>query len=652
MSERSLPTTLSDDSALDEYAHWWDRTRHLPRAHAPGMLPPLLAQTLRLAHPAFARVTVDPPTMTQVWGSMEPLHLNPIPLPPDDTDWYKARPHRDAMYVFESHSWVVMSVRSRKALPGVVNLRNREEEKFLGRDAVEERLEVPVCHSSTTDEDGTGTGRPHHFHRFMDAVPFGASHTDTVHDDASSCAWERTRLPRALDLYACCVCSTHVLVSERIPGIIPSELLDKLRAERAAFPKTKAGHSVEDRVVRALETIISIVQNVLWRGITMDIRNNTSNFRERVGHTPTVHAIFETLQFKWESDVLRPPDMRPRSNNGARREIKTFLLRAWVELRAWLGEYRARYGSRVQRPELPPFVITQDATPLIESAIGAAKFQIPRRAPPGEALLQPEDCWIALGLTQDTFSPDLVKHAYFAQLHCDPLRTPFYFMQLQNLRRIAYDESNPTETEPVQRLIYDERVRNRWDANDLHAAVRALGFNYAPGLHQTKYLEDLRIALDVDFFSCLIPNSTNLQFNIVHEEMFESAYKYMMQRTEHDRSIAEEHPDIATVTLRRAELRNSLSTIAEHLGSHRLKVLSLRQGDWEPMGLEEAYTLLHASPEVDDETLVIAHRMQVHEAHREDIPRLREALEVIAHAKRSARLKKYLVSGEFQFADD
>ncbi|EJD38906.1 hypothetical protein AURDEDRAFT_172057 [Auricularia subglabra TFB-10046 SS5] len=319
------------------------------------------------------------------------------------------------------------------------------------------------------------------------------------------------------------------------------------------------------------------------------------------------------------------------------------LLRAWVEMRAWISEYRARYGTRIRRADLPPFVVTQDATALYETAIGAATHQIGRYPPPGNAIFEAEDYWIALGMTQDTYTPDLVEFAYTAQLGCDPLRTPLHFTNLEHLYRAAYEEADPTQTDLLRDLIYAERQRGRWNADDLQDALRTLGLHpdsrgLAPNLH---------VFAEVDCY--------NPRHNLrpVHEALFEAAFKHAMLLADEDGEAGRsDNLHVANLAVRRATLRDALSVLAEHLGSYRLKALAARNG--EVISVSGAYMLLGVSPDADDDMVCLAYRMRSPENDiiNVDECKKREALQVIAHARDSARLRKFVATGDFDFRTD
>lgn len=633
----------SGTSDEDSFEHWWD-LEHIERTnpacpHSPGMLPPLVSRSIRAAHaPALlARVTIHPPERAHVWGTMEPIY--PVD-PPTLQDWVKARPHKDALYSFDTNSWVILSVRSKRPLPHISTAQGQASRAFLRASVM--RMDAPLCSPGVLPEDRDprahadldASYRPHHYHGFPGAVAFELSHTASEEDlfeNSPTYDWEVSRTPAPLDLYVCCACSTHILVSERIPGIVPSELFDKLRTERGAQPRGAPGQTVEDRILRAVETILSIVQNLLWRGCDKHIRNNSTNFHDRIGHTPTVQQIFEALNFVWEPELLRPPDLR--GDEGAAN--RTMLLRAWVEIRAWISEYRVRYGTRIRRTDLPPFVVTQDATPLYETAIGATRFQIERHRPPGNAIYEADDYWIALGMTQDTYTPDLVEFAYTAQLKCDPQRTPLHFTNLEHLYRAAYDEADPTQTDQLRDLIYAERQRGRWNAEDLQDALRTLG------LHRDT-ARGLRVSVDLD---C---HSLRRGLRSVHEAVCEAAFRHAMLLADADGGSDNMH--VANLAVRRATLRDALSVIAEHLGSYRLKALAARNG--EVVSVAAAYLLLGVSPDADDDMVCIAYRMPPDLNEVVDQSKRREALQVIAHTRDSARLRKLVATGDYGFRTD
>ncbi|KAM5538402.1 hypothetical protein V8D89_008004 [Ganoderma adspersum] len=90
----------------------------------------------------------------------------------------------------------------------------------------------------------------------------------------------------------------------------------------------------------------SIIDNRLWRDEKRSLPIARPRFRAKVGWNDHVERVFAALGFPLdklsqgdgkEEDALQPPPIDASSAEG--KASRTKLLRAWVELSAWLGIY-------------------------------------------------------------------------------------------------------------------------------------------------------------------------------------------------------------------------------------------------------------------------------------------------------------------------
>jgi ubiquitin carboxyl-terminal hydrolase 25/28 len=82
----------------------------------------------------------------------------------------------------------------------------------------------------------------------------------------------------------------------------------------------------------------------MFKGNNRLIKIKSSGFQQKLGYSVTVKKIFENLGFKenvqsgTQDQTLMSPGTDPADQQGP--ESRAKLLRAWVELGAWLQEYR------------------------------------------------------------------------------------------------------------------------------------------------------------------------------------------------------------------------------------------------------------------------------------------------------------------------
>jgi len=357
-----LPARLHEASR----SRWWD-AEYVERVRtnclrSPGKLAPLWLAELRDRHPTLAYVAVRPPPPPRPQGSRrhraerdnfddDASHASgfssPIPGSPvgqsymthdgrdtrghdehslagfseqeefdsmSDMDLHRATPHPDAMYVFDTNQWVIVSVRplddsgdfpdalprtgSRRA-PMAFGSTNAAQRTFL-QDTNRERDREPLCTAAHDHDEyepmdpSTRTIRHHHLHTFPRSVPFpsfvaaeagkfdlpgdretasqrspsdrrshrtGFGGGSTYRSAPSTNLRVYDEMPPALDLTACCLCRTFIVVSPAMPGIIPPEYLVKLCEDRAIFwarrygtaPRPVGSYNTEEEVAEFME---------------------------------------------------------------------------------------------------------------------------------------------------------------------------------------------------------------------------------------------------------------------------------------------------------------------------------------------------------------------------------------------------------------
>ncbi|OJT05642.1 hypothetical protein TRAPUB_3565 [Trametes pubescens] len=567
-----------------EEAHWYDPAVHALRP-GPGLLPPLLADHLHDPDHALYSVNTLPHSAAAT------------PHVPSADEVRTAIPHPNAYYCKDHNGWVFLLWKSSSVLPPLVKV----PETPLPDQA--RRKRTTSCIGDGEQPFGAAN-LTHHWHLYENAVDASQLNTPYTHGEL------------LLDLYLCCQCSVYCLVSDVIPGVLPTSLVDE-------FTRDKLSHPAVDKTPRATvisgwETILTIIDNRLWRDEKRSLPITRPRFRSKVGWNGIVQQVFETLGFALEDiqpgatsaePALQPPAIDPATPEGKASRAK--LLRAWVEVGAWLAIYEKSKESLRDYMPMVLHVTADSARDMYQTGIGAHVSQIARGLLPeplqGYSVL--DDSWELLGMTPSTYSWELLAFAYLAQCRCDPASTMVYFTQLWAIvnSMIHLTQDAPAE---LQSLIVEERSRSRFTPEDYLDAVKTLGFGRDG---------ELGVELDAD----------------VDDDFIAQAWRSARQR-------AWQRP--ADATLLRAKLNDALRLIAESRGSEKLlKVWGEEKGTG--MSPDTAYSTLEVPRDMEESMLLTVYSMRV-EDQPSQAERMREALSVIAEVTNSDRLRHFLATGQ------
>ncbi|KAI0686832.1 cysteine proteinase [Cytidiella melzeri] len=630
----------------DEERNWCDEgTREKYQRPGPGILPPLLSHCLHNPEHTLYSVTASAPppkhsASTSAVPSSSPASagsstsLPPHVAPSPSADEIRtAIPHPNAYYCKEHNGWVLLSWCSSTVLPPIIP--SYRFERPLPDQARRKRT---VSCVGSEDQVVNQANRTHHFHKYSAAVdartlniPFKRSEWEAEarqkkrnrsvtlriegDEGETSTQGEKNDEPEGdlLDIYVCCQCSVYCLVSRHvIPGVIPLRKVEEFVKDKVENPPV--GKNSATAVVSGWETIITILENRLWRGENRVLPVGRPKFQAKIGWSGMVAKVFESLDFTIQSlsgvseQALHPPSVDPTTPEGKRSRAK--LLRAWIEISAWLTLYHktkpkemAGYTPQVLH------VSVQSATEMIQSAIGAHLNQIPRGLlPPALIGFEPLDrAWEDLGMTPTSYSPELLIFAYLAQCRCDPASTITYFTHfyaivdtMKNLGISLHDS--------LEMLVAEERSRHRFTFADYNRAVSLLGFGKDNILH---------VELEDD-----VPTKFIIQ-----------AWKDAVKRSWHE---------VDGVQLR-TDLNDAFKIVADMRQSSKLRK-AWEQEKVSIISPDAAYSTLDVPHETDEEMLVTIFNMRV-----EDQPgqadKMREALAVIAEVRDSNRLRQFLETG-------
>ncbi|KAF8262779.1 hypothetical protein EI94DRAFT_1808258 [Lactarius quietus] len=670
-ARRSVPIGGRNDI---EETRWWDaQVREFNARPGPGILPPVLADQLHNSEHTLFSVSVTPPDLKP------PLPPVPAPPQPEQSDspkrhrssdsgsslhgcsssaptsaqasatWlptaedvHTAVPHPNAYYCRKHNGWVLLIWKSSSMHPPLANSFNG----FLPDHS--RRRSTNSCVSD--GEQALGPANvTHHFHAYERAVdarrlthPFNASEWE--HEERSKLRHRRMTLrgddPTTataelvqaaveveceddegdlLDLYVCCQCSFYVIASHVIPGVIPVKLLEDLVKNKVENPPLdKSG---ELAALIALEMILMIIENRVWKAETRTLPVSRKTFQSKLGWNDTISRIFTCLGFEI-TQIPDPPDLTlspPHIDDStpAGRLARSKLLRAWVELEAWVADYSKAPALKTHVSPHKLWVKIDSAREEYQRAIGAhpdqskglsvmgdnahanSSFAVARGQLP-QVLSEDDKIEVSLthlGLTKSTYSPELLAFAYFAQVRCDPAQTIEYFSSFYTVCQMVTSLTDEP-SQMLQSFIFEERERGRFTRDDFLEAPGTLGFG-----------PNGPLSVDYDYD---VPD---------------------------DLRAWREGAD----GLRLTAANDAFRRIAEVRGSEALwkKWEQAKDGGMTP---ERAYATLEVPSEIEDGMLITVFSMRVDDQPNQ-VDRMREAVSVIAEMRNSDRLRKFLETG-------
>ncbi|KAF8628269.1 hypothetical protein AX15_004037 [Amanita polypyramis BW_CC] len=649
-----------DGRSTYEELNWWDESvREKFQRPGRGMLPPVLAHELHDPDHSIFSVTVTSPSIPlPTPGGLTPSNASetklsmsaslssrsdisahssiPQPPQPSEEDVHTAVPHPNAYYCPKENGWVILSWKSSSVPPPLAQSFTDSAHPSLPDQ--NRRKRTSSCMGETEQPFGQ-LNKTHHFHKYEKAIdahkltpPYRRDEWDMesvkmrrrvqrvidldmedLKNLENAEGAEEPEEGKLLDLYVCCQCSFYCVASGIIPGVIPRKHYDEfVRDKRENPPPGKTG---EQAVVQAFETILLAIENKLWRAESRMLRAARSSFQNKIGWNTNIKRVFEVLGFTeetYENDVaLRPPVTDTVSPQGILNRKK--LLRAWVEIGAWVTDYRRKYAVQIKDLKAHKlYVKIESAREMYQSAIGAHPDQI-RRGELHGALLSAvqsyERVWRELGLTPTSYSPELLAFGYLAQCRCDPAQTVAYFTQISNLVRVMQEMGSCPSS--LQDLMVMERSRDRFTAEDVSDATAVLGFG-ADGPLRVEYDE-----LDVP------------------DEFIENAWRECIKRSWRDPVTGSSMQRDATEAFR---------ILAESRGSSQLKK-AWESGKNNVMTPERAYDTLEIPKDVDDHMLITVFNMRLEEQPMQ-MDKMREGLLVIAEVRNSERLRQFIASGQ------
>ncbi|KAG2365462.1 hypothetical protein BDR07DRAFT_1449769 [Suillus spraguei] len=624
----------------EEETNWWDaELRGTKNRPGPGILPPFVAELLHNPEHSLFSVSVTAPDMRPT-GDASPF------IPPSHDEILRAVPHANTYYCRQHHGWVFLQWRTSAIFPPFA--KSFDPKQYPPLPDQDRRKRTVACADDSFDK----SKKTHHFHLYpkaVDSSQLNPAFHRAPWEIAAQRKQKRRKITSAnlddhtvkesdvkmnedvpeglvegelLDLYVCCQCSVYCIASEAMPGVIALKYVED-------FTKQP-----DESVVSGWETLITIVENKLWKGKSGQLLISGKTFQNKIGWSSTTSGAFILLLFNAAHGFIRrayifkqlgfelitrteapgtpdertdqflsSPNTEPNSPEGQETRMK--LLRFWVETNAYLVEYQRRFASALKHYMPHPLYVKIDgAREMYQQAIGAHPDQ--SSLAEHVHLLQ---TWKTLGITPTTFSPDILIFAYLAQCRCDPANTMLYFTHFYAIVA-AIQSLGGVPSQELQTLVFEERSRGRFTEEDLENAAATLGFGRDGAL---------RLELEDD----------------IEDDFLAEAWRTAVKNAWRDAK------DCAQL---QRDANDAFRIIAQSRGSKKLMKL-FSESSKNQMDPSRAYSVLEVSADVDDELVLTVFMMRVEEQpHQSD--KWREALRTIAEVRDSSRLRHFLEEGK------
>ncbi|GAA5836206.1 hypothetical protein JCM11251_007393 [Rhodosporidiobolus azoricus] len=415
---------------------------------------------------------------------------------------------------------------------------------------------------------------------------------------------------------------------EWYPAVIRRPLWEALLAERGKDPAL--GISREEQRLNSVRFIWRALDNLLFVGESRALPIDGKTFQRDMPMDAIAKDIFlGTLGFTVqgsEKPILAPPSVDERTPDGSANRKR--LLRAWFEIGCWLeaqalktaaiattkirlGETRIDWKIAKDRLEA---AFGGDKLPRVPSSDGwqtvGQPFSLPgvsgKRDPKTGLDLNAEDYGF-LGLTPD-LADSVVEKVYDLQTKALPYKIPLY---LEALTKIAEGRSSVD----LQTKIALEKSSGRYSRTELNAAFHEL---HLPSPYEAPWPSEDQLLAAFDA-----------------------------------RNTAVEHP------ARRKVLLEAAKVVGEHTKSEVLLAMvqsvdipidegegstALVKAKMDPV---RAYAAMGVEESEDDEMILMIYPIRLEDATSDaDKAKAREALEVIAEARNSEKLKAFLLEGK------
>lgn len=643
-----------DASAMNRFEEetnermWWHPYhRGLLKPLGPGMLPVLTASKIHNDTHELLKVSATLPEGASTASA------EGAPTPPDADEVRQAIPHPNAYYCAKCNGWVIVQ-KTRASRPPIFDSYAEacHDLNFPNSRNHNREAECNYQHLSQTSYDHDPE-KVHHYHLYEDAIP-----SNSIQPPYLRHSWEPPAdLPRKLvthhvgdnetfwsiptfimserdgndihadivpgvdylDLYACCQCTTNLYVTRNpVPGVVSPRLLADLQRERAS------GGQGPVRVAVALEFIIRLVEALMWKGQNRPLKYDGPAFQRSFGEDAQALQIWGQLGYIIDRTerVLVPPDLTDA-------DIRARLLRGWIELSAYTADYHRSHSSSVASRTKDGVMVhrlstkVNSATEELADTIGAHWNQIPRgriEAPQSEF----DPIFNDLGITQSSYTPKLLHYAYVQQARCDITHLPVHFGNLSNLVENILPRLNQNlGMDSLRELVIMERSKDIWTPEDFRRALDLLNLNIDGPLMMSIY--------EID------PPFLELAYRTKLNETWQPTFSTVSWGQDVKMKMEPEEA--------RQNLKEALRIAAEGTGRPDFyDIYKKMKEPWASMDPEKAYTALGVPNDTTDEMLMMVYALRIEDAPASK-ERMDEAMQVLASARDSARLKEFVKSG-------
>ncbi|CDZ97295.1 Ubiquitin carboxyl-terminal hydrolase [Phaffia rhodozyma] len=422
------------------------------------------------------------------------------------------------------------------------------------------------------------------------------------------------------DLYVSANDASWVVVPKTsLPGVLDYKLVHDFTISRNVDPLP--GTNGADAAWTVLLTMIS---NAVFGNNLRAVRSMNPNFSRKVGWDQKSQDICKQLGFMITKDpegtddssvLISPPmDLEKWLN------VRQKMMRAWVEINAYLEHYRLFRNLHSMNSNLKHSGQVGLRNPLdgtFAANIGALKSNIPRNRIVKPYAQEYKDALTTLGVNTEFALPSAyLVFAYTAQTRYDSIRTPLYLEALG----CVVDGFMGTGRDDLQLLQVTERSKGHNTQSEINAAYESI-----PGLTMQ----------DADMI-CV--DQAEFPPSYITDKFFEAL-----------KSVKDQYPSGGDdLTRARTQIMESMEIIAEsrkhQTETQRVLIDAILQAKKEPMDSKAAYAMFGAEESIDEELLTSLYDIRVIDAPGQEDD-FKEALRAIADARGSATLRKYVDTG-------
>ncbi|GAA5867533.1 hypothetical protein JCM1840_002542 [Sporobolomyces johnsonii] len=407
----------------------------------------------------------------------------------------------------------------------------------------------------------------------------------------------------------------HVVFSSQtfFPPVIPTDLWSRLLDARGNAPTP--GQSRHEAQFKSVHTIWRVVDDALFKGETRAVPIMGKTFSRVMPMDSITHDVFlAVLGYRavGGGTALSPPSIDDRTDEG--RENRARLLRCWLELGLWLEDYQKRYPPE-GTAKRDFRVVLKPGKPALTAAMGGDDL----------ARIDPNQGWTTVSRSASTrFSPMDPLADEYSRLGCTPDLADETIVTVYDAQTEAWAPNIPSFLEALS------QIANARASDTLKTKV---AIEHSKGRHT-------RSELDRAYAELRLPSGVN--GDDLTEDQICDAF--------HVRDPEVTHPE------RKKVLREAMEVIAGARGSDLIKAMLVSMGDGDEtaskpkMDVERAYKVLEVDVTTDDDMLVTVYGFRLDDAPLQK-DKMREALEAIAEARNSDKLRAFLRSGNTDSID-